>query len=587
MKNLSRRSFVRQSSLALFSTALIDIDKISPIANHFNSFEEDKLLFFDAYSIVGPRQYKHPAELWKVTDLIQQMDYCSISGAMVAYTLSLKYDAHFSNLELISLLKNYPNLYPIWNVLPDDTDEFPDTKLLGKLLEENQVYAVTINPLSNGWDWSLGLNSKLLDWLNEKKLLTITTAQELGGWEKVKQFLERFPEIPLLITGGGWVEQRYIIPLVKSFSNLHISFDHLQVFQGLEYFYKEGLIDQLVFATNAPIMSAGAHRTYVSCADIPLEAKQKIASGNLLRLLKKVKPPKRHSYKSDDVLMKALKEGKPLPRPIVDMHMHVIHEGLNGAGWLGYRMLNGGPKGLFAMEKKIGCVGGGFMSWVGTVSGDSKAGNELVRRVLDDSPPGYWGLATFDTTHYSQQELSEMIPRVYADKRFIGMKPYWVYGVEYDDPSYDIWWEYGNRNRLYGLLHTERNDLREIDNLASRYPNVRWLIAHSMRTWAKADMAIEVMKKHSNVFAEITFTAVPAGIIEYMVSHVGGDRIVYGTDIPMRDPRAQLGWVVFADVPVAVKEKILSLNAFEVVRPCIARLPDYNVPELFKKLKSK
>ena len=40
----------------------------------------------------------------------------------------------------------------------------------------------------------------------------------------------------------------------------------------------------------------------------------------------------------------------------------------------------------------------------------------------------------------------------------------------------------------------------------------------------------------------------------------GEERVLFGTDAPMRDPRQQLGWVLWADLPVATKKKILAEN---------------------------
>lgn len=76
-------------------------------------------------------------------------------------------------------------------------------------------------------------------------------------------------------------------------------------------------------------------------------------------------------------------------------------------------------------------------------------------------------------------------------------------------------------------------------------------------------MAREVvagMKLHQNIWAELTLTPVTNGVIEWMVSEVGDDRILFGTDAPMRDPRPQFGWVAWADLPVESRKKILGAN---------------------------
>lgn len=98
-----------------------------------------------------------------------------------------------------------------------------------------------------------------------------------------------------------------------------------------------------------------------------------------------------------------------------------------------------------------------------------------------------------------------------------------------------------------------------------------------------ADMAIAAMKKYPNVFAELTLTPVPLGVIEYMVAAVGDDRLLYGSDLPMRDPRQQLGWVVFSNLPLESKKRILGENAYKVVEPCLKNMPEHNIPLAFRR----
>ena len=50
------------------------------------------------------------------------------------------------------------------------------------------------------------------------------------------------------------------------------------------------------------------------------------------------------------------------------------------------------------------------------------------------------------------------------------------------------------------------------------------------------------------------------GVIEFLVEAAGEDRVVFGSDQPMRDPRQQLGWVVWADLPAATRAKVLGGN---------------------------
>ncbi|MCB0688862.1 MAG: amidohydrolase family protein [Saprospiraceae bacterium] len=577
-----RRKFIRDISSSVLGMGLVNPVMSFPYETF--SMEEHQetapVLYFDAFTEIGPRRVSHSRQQTSLLELLAEMNQCSISGALVASTMSVSYDAHFSNLRLSEWLKPYSNLYAIWNILPSITGEFPDVQKLGKLIQEHGIKAVAIHPTSNAWDWQGDYCRELFEWLSDRQMLTIIPSfTELGGWREVDVFLNKYPRLPVFLRNISWAAQRYLIPLIKQHANLHICFDTFQINEGPEYFYQEGLTDQVLFASNAPTMSAGAHRTMIDYAQVPRDARAKMAGGNIIRLLRDIPPPVLSENKSSDSLMHAASMGMPQPVDVIDMHMHILHEGLQGAG-RHYRMQNGGPSGVFSLVEKLGYSGGGFMSWDGVVSQDAASGNETTRLALDAAPPGYWGLGTFDPTQFSQEEMSEMIHKVYSDQRFIGMKPYPLYGVEFHDPSYDIWWEYGQKNNLYGLLHNARSDLKETDVLAGKYPNVRWVIAHAANSFPMAEKAIELMQKHSNVYAEITYTTVPLGAIEYLVEEAGADRVLYGSDLPMRDPRPQLGWVIYTRLTQAVKENILATNALEVLKPCMSRLPERNRPVL-------
>lgn len=534
-------------------------------------------VFFDAFTRIGPRQRKHPAEAWTLAELLAEMDHCSVSGALVASTQSLSYDAAFGNAALSDALKSYPFLHAIWNVLPHQTGEFPSPRELGRRMRDHNVRAVTLSPRSNAWDWASDQARPILEWLAENRVLTLVDRSEFEHYRDFNAFLTTNPRLPVLLTGAGWSEQRFVLPLLAMHPNLHLSFERFQIHYGMEYLAAQGFADRMVFASNAPTMSMGAHRCFIDYANVPAEVKAKVAGGNLTRLLDGQKTGRIWTNPNEDEIMTAARKGEPLPVPLIDMHMHILHEGMNGAGEH-YRMDRGGPSGVFSLLGRLGCQGGGFMSWNGPVGCDSAGGNECVRLALEAAPPGYWGLGTFDPVHYKPDEMLRLIHDLYEDKRFVGMKPYPRFGVEYHHASYAPWWEFGNEHGLYAIIHRVRSDFLEVETLAGRYPNVRWVVAHCGSDFRTADMAIEAMRKHSNIFAEITLTPVPLGIIDYLVAHAGPDRVIYGSDLPMRDPRQQLGWVVFSRLPLERKMRVLAGNALGVLRPVWGRLPARNRP---------
>lgn len=536
-------------------------------------------VFFDALTRIGPRRGKHPAEAWTLSSLLEEMDHCSVSAALVASTQSVSYEPRMGNLALSEAIAPYSYLRPIWNVMPHVTGEFPAPEELGLRMRDHDVRAVTICPRGNAWEWEADYARELLEWLAENLILTVIDRAEFLQYRELDTFLSANPRIPVLLTGAVWSEQRHVLPLLRKHARLHLSFEKFQIHYGIEYLAAAGLEDRMVFASNAPVMSMGAHRCFVDYADVEPEVKAKVAGGNLVRLLQGQEPGRVHVNGDEDIIMSAARKGEPLPVPLIDMHMHILHEGMNGAGEH-YRMERGGPEGVFALLNRLGCRGGGFMSWNGPVSCDSQGGNDCTRLALGAAPRGYWGLGTFDPVHYSQEEMLRQIRELYDDRRFIGMKPYPRYGIEYHHSSYDQWWNYGNERGFYALIHRVRSDFLEVETLAAKYPNVRWVVAHCGSDFRTADLAIEAMKKHPNIFAEITLTPVPLGIIDYLARHAGADRILYGSDLPMRDPRQQLGWVVFSRLSLNAKKQVLGGNAMRVIQPNWERLPQHSRPDV-------
>ena len=77
------------------------------------------LLYFDAFTQIGPRLEKHPAEAWRLEELLAEMSHCSISAALVASTQSIHYNAMYGNLALSEALRPHRNLKAVWHVLPE------------------------------------------------------------------------------------------------------------------------------------------------------------------------------------------------------------------------------------------------------------------------------------------------------------------------------------------------------------------------------------------------------------------------------------------------------------------------------------
>ena len=73
-------------------------------------------------------------------------------------------------------------------------------------------------------------------------------------------------------------------------------------------------------------------------------------------------------------------------------------------------------------------------------------------------------------------------------------------------------------------------------------------------------------RRFPNVALEITLTAATYRVIEFMVEHAGADRVLFGTDQPMRDPIPQFGWMAYTHCTPEEKRKMFGLNMQKIVR---------------------
>lgn len=252
---------------------------------------------------------------------------------------------------------------------------------------------------------------------------------------------------------------------------------------------------------------------------------------------------------------------KPLSGLILDAHCHVLDDGLN-CGGKGYVMIRGDIENMITLNKRMGITAAAMMSWSGTVCMDVSAGNALIENITDRFPGQVIGLSSCDPTHQSAEEINEVCMHLHKKKLFCGLKPYYTNNLSYAHPLYEPYFKFADTENLYGLFHVApaSGGMDAIHTLAQKYPGMTIIIAHSGGRWAFARQVAHAVNTYPNVMAELTLTPVPNGIIEWLCAQTGSDRILFGTDAPMRDPRPQLGWCVYTRLSQTDKEKILGLN---------------------------
>lgn len=108
-------------------------------------------------------------------------------------------------------------------------------------------------------------------------------------------------------------------------------------------------------------------------------------------------------------------------------------------------------------------------------------------------------------------------------------------------------------------LHPMNYD--EQEKMALNHKNIQFVFAHPGEK-KDVDRYIEIMKKCENVSLDLSGTGIfRYGVIRYMISQVGAERIVFGTDYPICNAKMYVNAVLGEKLTDKERELIFSGNA--------------------------
>ena len=138
-----------------------------------------------------------------------------------------------------------------------------------------------------------------------------------------------------------------------------------------------------------------------------------------------------------------------------------------------------------------------------------------------------------------------------------------------DEPIWDPIYQFADDRGLALISHTgsEATCYPElVARIAGRFPNDNFVIGHAGNAEPYRTQAIEAARQHANVYLETCSTYREPGVVERLVNEAGADRVLFGSDVPLMDPRSQLGKIITADIPDDAKRLILGENAKRLLK---------------------
>ena len=140
--------------------------------------------------------------------------------------------------------------------------------------------------------------------------------------------------------------------------------------------------------------------------------------------------------------------------------------------------------------------------------------------------------------------------------------PYTPYPL--DHPAWDPVYGFADERGLAVIAHTggeATSSPAQLGRAASRFPNANFVAGHSGNAAPFRGQAIAAARACANFYLETCSTFRTPGVIEEIVSAAGADRVLFGSDMPLMDPRPQLGKIITADIDAEAKRLALGANA--------------------------
>lgn len=527
-------------------------------------------LFFDCNATFGQYPRKPALARWTLGHLLEDMDLAGIAGALVYNRQALHYDPMLGNRRLIEQIAPHRGrLFPCWVAMPSVVGEFPDAEPFVAELKQHDVRAVRFDLDQHRVPLKASLWRPLIDALRAANVLCVVSVNPYeANFDAYDRLFDLLAGLPTLMVNHGWGQWRQVAAMMNAHPHVHMEFSHFQANRAVEVFSQSFGTERCLFGTGLPDKAPGAARGFVDYGLFDDDTADMIAAGNLTRLLRghgPTSPPARTQW--DDAITDAVRARKSVPCVVLDAHCHIGDDAGTTLGG-GVIAIDGGADGMIELTRRAGIDKTAIMSWAGPLSMDTKLGNETVARAVERYPGEFIGLSTINPDYDSPDDIRSIIAEYHIKRGFPGLKTFPAcQSIKYDAPELHEWLQYGNDHKLYMVFDPSgEHDTARLEHLTRKYPDLSIHIDHCGQSWPYAIWAAEMCNRFPNVVAQLNYTLVTNGTIEYLVQHIGADRVLFGTDAPMRDPRPQVTWLVFTRLSEADKRMVFGGAFAKVLR---------------------
>jgi len=250
------------------------------------------------------------------------------------------------------------------------------------------------------------------------------------------------------------------------------------------------------------------------------------------------------------------------PPPIIDIHVHHTWATLAEPPWalIEETLLLAEQRGI----QKIGLLGTySYHGYDPTPQGIQES-NTHAALIVKRYPKHVYSFCYLNPAH-DPAFIRDELDRCVTELGMNGIKQ-WI-AVNARDKRVDAVMEGAMRHHIPVLFHAwykatgyvyNESTPADIRDLGLRFPEVPLIMAHLNGCGIRGVIDIQDLP---NVYIDTSGSQPDAGFMEFAVAQLGAERILFGSDAPIRDYSVQLAKVTGAKIPDAARHQILGQNA--------------------------
>ena len=242
--------------------------------------------FFDCNLFFGSPIKRLLQPVPNIEALLAEMDRAGIAKGLVWHIAQHDSSPQVGNRLLTEAIQLHPRLVGCWTVLPNQAHEFRPPPALFAQMKAARVAALRIFPNTHRFLADANSLRDLLEAMIARRVPLFVSVRRGMEWHQISALLAEFPQLVCVICDHGcWGMDRMFRPLLEQYPHVYVDIAQYMLDGGIEALVADYGATRILFGSGFPESYFGGMMMALRHAQIPEEAKDAIASGNLERIL--------------------------------------------------------------------------------------------------------------------------------------------------------------------------------------------------------------------------------------------------------------------------------------------------------------